>query len=191
MKIPGRAWDILLALVGQPGDVVRKRGLLQRLWPDGNANEATLRVHVAILRKILENGHDTTCYIENVTGLGYRFITPVTQLSQIPVITSAAGASATVLPPQRLLGREDVLARLIARVPERRFITIVGAGGVGKTTMAEAVLYCLHPAHFTNVCFIDLASALHPDGVAPRIAGALGLTAVCADPSTRRSPCLP
>jgi len=184
VKIPGRAWDILLALVGRPGDVVRKGALLQRLWPDGNAKEATLRVHVAILRKVLENGHDRRCYIENVTGLGYRFIMPVRHLTQSPVITSAAGTAAAVLPPQQLIGREEVLARLIACVPARRFMTIVGAGGVGKTTLAEAALHGLHPAHFTSVCFINLASIVHPEGVAPRIAGALGLTAVCGDPLT-------
>jgi predicted ATPase/DNA-binding winged helix-turn-helix (wHTH) protein len=182
VKISGRAWEILLALVGCAGDVVRKGALLRRLWPDGNAKEVTLRVHVAILRRILEDGRDETCYIENVSGRGYRFTTPVTQLNTIPALTNATEGPCPMLPLQRMLGREEELSRLIAHLSERRFMTIVGAGGVGKTTLAEAVLHNLQPAQFSNLRFIDLAPVMHPEGVASRIATALGLTAPGADP---------
>src|SRR6201989_3001271 len=79
VRLGSRAMEILFALLEQPGEVVSKARLMQRVWSDVVVEEGTLRVHIAGLRKVLGEGHSGTRYIENVTGQGYRFIAPVTQ----------------------------------------------------------------------------------------------------------------
>src|ERR1700730_6665303 len=67
VRVGGRALDILLALVERPGELVSKEELIARVWPNIAIEEATLRVHIAGLRKVLGGNR----YIENVTGRGY------------------------------------------------------------------------------------------------------------------------
>ena len=58
VPIGARALDILIALVGQAGQVVGKRELIERVWPDVIVEEASLRIHIAALRKVLGDGRD-------------------------------------------------------------------------------------------------------------------------------------
>jgi DNA-binding winged helix-turn-helix (wHTH) protein len=60
------------------GRLVRKADLIKRVWPDTVVEEGTLRVHIAALRKALDDGKGGIPYIENVTGHGYRFVAPLT-----------------------------------------------------------------------------------------------------------------
>src|SRR5215471_21115181 len=70
IRLGSRAFEILFALIERSGDVVGKEELLARVWPDTVVEEATLRVHIAALRKVL--GSDSGRYVENVSGRGYR-----------------------------------------------------------------------------------------------------------------------
>src|SRR5215472_2798809 len=79
VRLGGRAWDLLLALVEQAGQVVTKEALTARLWPNIVVEEGTLRVHVAALRKALRDGQEGQRYIANITGRGYAFVAPVTR----------------------------------------------------------------------------------------------------------------
>jgi len=74
VNVPSRAWEILLALIERAGELVGKADLLARVWPRVVVEEGTLRVHIAGLRRILRDRQDGWRYIENVTGLGYRFV---------------------------------------------------------------------------------------------------------------------
>src|SRR4051794_12329368 len=73
VEIGSRALDILIALVERAGEVVGKKGLIARVWPDVIVEEGNLRVHVAALRKVLGDGVDGARYIANVPGRGYSF----------------------------------------------------------------------------------------------------------------------
>ena len=77
LRIGSRAREILVALVECAGEIVSKRELISRVWPDTIIEEVTLRVHVAALRKALRDGEFGMQYVQNVTGLGYRFAAPV------------------------------------------------------------------------------------------------------------------
>jgi DNA-binding winged helix-turn-helix (wHTH) protein len=77
VNVPSRAWEILLALIESAGDLVGKADLLARVWPRVVVEEGTLRVHISGLRRILGDRKDGVHYIENVTGLGYRFAVAV------------------------------------------------------------------------------------------------------------------
>jgi predicted ATPase len=64
----------------------------------------------------------------------------------------------------------------------RRFVTLVGTGGIGKTTVAAAVAQSLDRSNpDTNVCFVDLQTVNHPSDVARFVASSVG----CADHASR------
>ena len=77
LRIGSRAREILLALVERAGEVVSKRELISRVWPHTIIEEVTLRAHIAALRKVLGDAEAGMPYVQNVTGLGYRFAAPV------------------------------------------------------------------------------------------------------------------
>jgi DNA-binding winged helix-turn-helix (wHTH) protein len=77
LQLGSRAREILGALVERAGEVVEKRELLRRVWPDMVVEEGTLRVHINTLRKVLREGEAGMHYVESVTGRGYRFVAPV------------------------------------------------------------------------------------------------------------------
>jgi predicted ATPase len=80
------------------------------------------------------------------------------------------------LPAQiaRVVGRDDVITALAAEVTRRRLLSLVGPGGIGKTTVAIAVADRLHTG-FDAVAFVDLAPIENGTQMAAAAAAALGL----------------
>ena len=81
IPLGGRAYDILIAFLERPGEVIAKADLIAKAWPDVTVEEGSLRVHLSGLRKALGDGQFGNNYIANVQGQGYSFIAPVTRLS--------------------------------------------------------------------------------------------------------------
>lgn len=77
VRIGGRALDILTALVEKPGELVDKRTLISRVWPNVYVEETNLKVNVAGLRRALDDDPCVPRFIATVVGRGYRFIAPV------------------------------------------------------------------------------------------------------------------
>ena len=75
-----------------------------------------------------------------------------------------------------MVGREDDVLTLSVRLNAARFVTIVGSGGVGKTTVAVAVGHHLIEAFAGAVLFVDLSMLSDPDLVATVVASMLGLS---------------
>ena len=91
---------------------------------------------------------------------------------------AAAGFAHANLPNRlsRMVGRDDDVLKLSARLNASRFVTIVGAGGVGKTTVAVAVGHHLVEAFFGAVLFVDLGMIGDPGLVSTAVASMLGLS---------------
>ena len=77
-------------------------------------------------------------------------------------------ASATV-------GRDDLVRRLAEAVGEPGLTTLVGAGGVGKTTVAVEVARAAAAGFSDGVWFVDLAPVSEPSGVIVTLCQTLGL----------------
>jgi DNA-binding winged helix-turn-helix (wHTH) protein len=77
IRIGGRAFDILMALVERPGEILSKEELIARAWPSTFVEEGNLKVQIAALRKALGDGHAEPKYIVTTNGRGYRFVAPV------------------------------------------------------------------------------------------------------------------
>jgi DNA-binding winged helix-turn-helix (wHTH) protein len=110
IPLGGRAYDILIALLENAGEVVAKGELIAKAWPDVTVEEGSLRVHLSALRKALGDGQFGNKYIASIQGRGYSFIAPVTRF---PADSDRSSASARLsnLPPAlgRMVGRENVV----------------------------------------------------------------------------------
>jgi predicted ATPase/DNA-binding winged helix-turn-helix (wHTH) protein len=186
LRLGSRAREILVALVERAGEVVKKRELIERVWPDTVVDEGALRVHIAALRKALGQGQAGMRYVENVTGQGYRFVAPVMRVGVQPSAELghteiAAPACITPSPPARLIGRAPVISSLPTRLPLRRFVSIVGPGGVGKTAVALTAIGQLNAGYPHGTRFVDFASITDPRFVPTAVGSALGLAVATQD----------
>jgi predicted ATPase/DNA-binding winged helix-turn-helix (wHTH) protein len=186
LPLGGRALDILFYLVGRPGQVATKKQLIDHAWPDVVVEEGNLRVHIAAIRKALEDGKFGNRYIANVQGRGYCFVAPVSRSSAAsrPADHGSTSKKDPALPPRltRMIGREAAVDTISAQLVTGRFVTIVGAGGIGKTTVAVSIGYRLFGEFGDLVHFIDLGSLRDPLLVASATGLALGLPINERDP---------
>src|ERR1700760_3849980 len=81
LALGDRALDILIYLVERSGEVIAKQELIDHVWPDVTVEEGSLRVHVAAIRKLLDDGQFGNRYIANVRGRGYSFVGTVVSLA--------------------------------------------------------------------------------------------------------------
>jgi predicted ATPase/DNA-binding winged helix-turn-helix (wHTH) protein len=186
LRLGSRALDILIALVERAGELVGKDELLARVWPSTFVEEANLRVHVGALRKVLGDGRSGHRYISNVPGRGYCFVADVTrlQLRQSPDAAAPGPRHSDNLPAPltRMIGRLDTINILAGQLQQRRFVTIVGPGGIGKTTVALAVAEYLVDSYEHRACFLDVASLTDPLLLPSALASALGNSMLSGDP---------
>src|SRR5712692_11075388 len=184
VPLGGRAYDILIALLENAGEVVGKAELIARAWPDVTVEEGSLRVHLSALRKALGDGQFGNKYIASIQGQGYSLIAPVTRL---PADHDRGNASAGMsnLPPAlgRMVGRDDVVLEIQGLLQtEQRLITILGAGGIGKTTVALAVGHGALADFSGAAFFVDLSTVSDKEQVIGAIASAVGLDSQLVDP---------
>jgi predicted ATPase/DNA-binding winged helix-turn-helix (wHTH) protein len=193
VELGARSFDILIALLSKPNEVIGKKELLAQVWPDVVVEEGSLRFHIASLRKALGDGKGGARYITTLAGRGYCFVAPVARSSDQVEGHVEAGVRAEAMVPAtlpqtnlpnrllRMVGRDDDVLRISGRLTATRFVSIVGAGGVGKTTVAVAVGHHLAEAFTGAVLFVDLGMLSNPDLVATAIASMLGLSVPSAD----------
>ena len=144
-----RAFALLNALIERRGSLVNKNELLDLAWPGLVVEENNLQVQISSLRKLLGPRA-----IATVPGRGYRFDAALdgaepgkTGGPEPPNIATAATPDAAVattnLPRDApvLYGRDDDLTALRRLVDTHRLVTIVGAGGIGKSVLAQAVAH--------------------------------------------------
>src|SRR5246500_5984791 len=187
IPLGGRALDILIALAERPGEVVTHKELISTAWPDVTVEEANLRFQMAALRKALGDGRDGARYVSNVAGRGYCFVAPVTRSNARQTARGAGIAPierGQRVPPRlaRMVGRDDTVRALTQQLQEWRFVSIVGPGGVGKTTVAISVAHALVDGFQGAVFFIDLAALTDAKLVPTAIASVLGLMVQTQDP---------
>lgn len=88
IRLPGQPFQILLALLTHPGQLVTRQQLRNQIWGDGtNVDfEHSLNVAVNRLRRALSDSADQPRYIETVPGRGYRFIGALDEVPKIEAV---------------------------------------------------------------------------------------------------------
>jgi predicted ATPase/DNA-binding winged helix-turn-helix (wHTH) protein len=176
IELGARALEMLIVLTSAPNEIVSKKDLMSRVWPDVIVEEGSLRFHMNSLRKALGDGKDGARYITTLPGRGYCFVAPISRAGR-PREAAPDKFPHANLPNRlsRMVGRDDDVRKLSAQLTTSRIVTIVGAGGVGKTTVAVAVGHHLIDAFDGAVLFVDLGMLSDPNLVAPGVASMLEL----------------
>jgi predicted ATPase/DNA-binding winged helix-turn-helix (wHTH) protein/tetratricopeptide (TPR) repeat protein len=184
LTLGGRALDLLIYLAGRPGEVIAKQELMDHVWSDVTVEEGSIRVHVSAIRKALGDGQFGNRYIANVKGRGYSFVGPVAAL------TGGTGSrkvkirhqGSFPMRPTMMIGRETAISEVSDKLRDERFVTLLGPGGIGKTTIALAVGRAVTDEFGGKVHFVDLGSLTDPHHVAGAVATSLGLALKSKDP---------
>ena len=136
VKLGARAFDVLVALVERRDRTVSKNELFELVWPGVVVEENNLQVQISALRKLL--GPQA---IATIPGRGYRFTAESRIRRDANRLrtgrTPAARRSAIASEP--LYGRADDAWRCRQLLQKHALVSIVGAGGIGKTRLARAV----------------------------------------------------
>jgi predicted ATPase/DNA-binding winged helix-turn-helix (wHTH) protein len=186
-----RAFDVLNVLIEARGELVTKDELFRRVWPGTPVEVNTLQFQISTLRKALGPDRD---FIKTISGCGYRFIAEIA--TQAPTAAASPGPVAAPVaesrdppsptnltaPASDLIGREAPLADLADLVAVHRLVTLVGAGGIGKTRLALALGGNLLPRFADGVWVAELGLLSDPHLVLPTVAALFGLAAGTATP---------
>lgn len=89
VRLQEQPFQVLLALVERPGEMVTREDLRQRLWPSDTFVDFDHSLNTAVnkLREALGDVASNPRFVETVARRGYRFIAPVT------IVDSAASAA--------------------------------------------------------------------------------------------------
>lgn len=191
-----RAFDLLLTLAERRERVVSKAELLDLVWPRVIVEENNLQVHVSALRRLL--GPQA---IATIPGRGYRFTAPACDDANLQVAPPAAAAApapaaspaapANNLPPadRALFGRDTDLAELALALPSQRLLTVVGAGGIGKTRLALAAAHAAVESGFFSggAAWVELAPLADAGLLVPTIARAVAVPLEATDAAERQA----
>lgn len=173
LRIGARALDILEVLHRANGSLVSKDDIMDAVWPGLIVEENRLQVHVATLRKALGPNRDL---IKTVPGRGYLLIAhpPVAHTVAPPAADAAHDADAASHPVP-LVGRQTEIGQIVDMLERAPVVTLVGAGGIGKTSLAGRVAHEWRARSGDRVVFVELACAATRDDVLRAIATELGL----------------
>ena len=192
-NLGARAFDVLSALIAHRERMLSKNELLEMVWPNLVVEENNLQVHVSALRKLLG-----AKAIVTIPGRGYRF---AAELDALPAAApsaaaarlgaparnpaGAAAASAAralrsdtgnlpaLLPP--LLGRDVEQAMLRDLLRQHRLLSLLGPGGIGKTSLARAVARQVAHDFRDGAWMVELAAVSDPAALPGAVALALGV----------------
>lgn len=184
VALGARALDILVVLVSRPNQPVGKTELMAEVWPDVIVGEGSLRFHVSSLRKALGDGEGGARYISTLAGRGYCFVAPLAREGPAETALGAVRSHRTNVPAPlpHIVGRANDVTAISVQLTATRFVTIVGTGGVGKTTVAVEIANDLIDTFAGAVLFLDLGTLSDPSLVASSLVSMLGLSIQSVDP---------
>ena len=158
-----KAFAVLLEFLAHPGEMLSRDALLDAVWGHRYVTPATLNRLIVLLRRALGDDPEAPRCIQTVHGKGYRFVATLAGEVESP----AAPRELRFAPPPAarvparmgaIIGRECEVADVCTILESSRLLCIVGAGGMGKTTVAlEAARVC--GAQFADgAWFLDLSA---------------------------------
>src|ERR1700693_3130353 len=183
LELGGRAFDVLMVLIEASGAVVSKDALMNRVWPNRVIEENSLQAQISALRRAF--GADREL-IRTIAGRGYQFTGEIRTVSTnpdvrpvataaVPISTSARTPTNLPEPVSELIGRDVELDEIRDLSAPHRLLTLVGAGGIGKTRLGFEVARHLLPRFADGVWAIELAPLSDPELVPVAVATALRL----------------
>jgi predicted ATPase len=165
--------------------VVTKSDFAARVWRRAAVDEGCLRFHISALRRALGDGSGSARYIVTLTGQGYCLVAPVVRTrtkETLPVCPPIDGRGKLPQRLTRIVGRDATINEISSYLTERRLVTIVGPGGIGKTTVALAIAHNMLAQFDGAVHFIDFGTMRDGTLVPAALASMLGVMIHASDP---------
>lgn len=180
-----KTFDLLLTLAENHGQILSKDELLDKVWAGQFVEENNLTVHISALRKIFGEKKGEPQFILTVPGKGYKFIADV-QSNNFVQISHSQTANHTIAlinttteleTDELFLGRAQETADIkkLLRQNDISLVTLTGAGGTGKTKLAQVVARQLKTDFPDGVFFIELVTATETEYVISAIAQTLNV----------------
>lgn len=176
-----RVFAVIAELLKRSNELVTRNELLDAVWGHRYVTPSTLNRLIALARRAFGDDVSEPQYIQTVHGAGYRFVGPVTRSD-----AEATNVRARFEPPfaarlpakiEALIGRETELAMLIGLLETHRAVTVLGAGGMGKTRCALEAARRAAPKYADGVWFFDLSPVRHADEWLSMLGTALAMPA--------------
>jgi DNA-binding winged helix-turn-helix (wHTH) protein len=149
LKLQGKVYQVLVALLEKPGEVVTREELRQRLWPaDTHVNyDANVNTTVNKLRQVLGDSTDKPLYIETIPRKGYCLVMPseASDVNNAPAALDVAPENG-VAAPAAILTKEPAPDRSGFWIP----IGVVGLILAGMLLGAGITITTLMISHFAQ-----------------------------------------
>ena len=163
---------MLAYLVEHRGTVVRKEELLDAIWGDRFVSESTPTTRIRAARQAVGDDGSQQLVIRTAHGKGYEFVAIVEEVDEgqpgaalrLPATGTSIGARI-----QPLIGRETLLEQLAAMIGDHRLVTLVGPGGVGKTSLAMELARVVANTFEDGVHVVELVGVADQDATAARL----------------------
>src|SRR5271166_5682948 len=181
LQLGDRALQVLCVLAGAKGALVSKDELMARVWAGQVVEENNLQVQISALRKTLDPDGTGESWIVTVPGRGYRLLGAGNGPPAEP-----APAHHSNLPQlaNALIGRERDVAEIGTLLSKHRLVTLVGAPGVGKTSLSLQVGADLLARFPDGARFVELAPLDRAELVGEAVAAVFGLPVHGERPAT-------
>ena len=163
------ALALLAMLAGAKGDLVPSATAWSALSRDADVDDSRLGATVADINRALAACEPTHACVAEICvpdTPGYMLLAPDVRPGPQPSLPP---------PPASVIGRDDAIERIVEQLAGHAFVTVIGTGGLGKTTVALAIAARLAPRLADGACFVELAPLLEGRRVADAVAHALGL----------------
>lgn len=144
IKLPGKVYQTLIALLERPGEVVSREDLRAKLWPEGtHVNyDANVNTTVNKLRLALGDSPDKPIYVETIPRQGYSFVGTVAAAAAGAISRNGNGSAVGIDGAQIPAGAEGALQRVEAAPVSSWFVAgVVALVLAGMLFGAAAVMY--------------------------------------------------
>jgi DNA-binding winged helix-turn-helix (wHTH) protein len=100
VKLQGKVYQALLALLEKPGDILTREALRMRLWPaDTHVNyDANVNTTVNKLRQVLGDSPDEPVFVDTIPRKGYSFVAKVEYLDRLTPLSESTQAELSPAP---------------------------------------------------------------------------------------------
>ena len=163
-----QVFDVLVLLLRHRDRVVPKEELLDEVWQHRFVSESSLTSRIKSARQAIRDDGQAQRLIRTVHGRGYQFVGEVRE-DEGP---QARTASRIPYPATPTIGRAHEIEQVVDLLKRARIVTLLGAGGIGKTRLAVEVAHRWGPA---EARFVDLTKVRDRELVPALIAQELGI----------------
>ena len=190
VDIEPQALTVAAYLIQHRHRLVPKEELLDEIWGDRFVSESALTTRIKQIRRAMGDNGTEQRVVKTIHGKGYRFVGEIRTASARSDgqlrdfdgnrVDDEGGSHPMVhnLPRLRteMFGRGPEMELAAATISRNRLTTMVGVGGVGKTTLAIATGQAMLDSFAQGVCFVDLTTVRDADQLPLAIAKAAGLS---------------